>query len=46
MRRLENVERLEEKESGSVEMRLACHLAKEFDVKSMADNFRVISNVV
>ena len=37
MHRLENIERLEEKESGSVEMKLECHLVIEFGLKRVSE---------
>ena len=43
MHRLENIERREEKESGSVETKLERHLVKELGLKTdIRDNFRVV----
>ena len=44
MRRLENIERQEEKESSSVETKLECHLVIECGLKKcIGDNFTVWS---
>ena len=43
MHRLENNERLEERESGSVETKLERHLVIEFSLKTyIRDNFRAV----
>ena len=47
MHRLENIERQEEEESGSVEKKLEHHLVIEFGLKkSIGENFRAIAIVV
>ena len=47
MHRLENIERREEKGSGSVETKLERHLVIEFGLKTdIGDNLRVIVNVI
>ena len=47
MRRSENIESQEEKESGSVKIKLKRHLLIKFlQLKGMGDNFMVIAIVV
>ena len=47
MHRLENIERQEEKESDSVEIKLDCHLVVKFGLKnSHGDNFGHIAIVL